>query len=374
VNTSEKILFVRFRKPFAIKDGGEYLTQKNYDVFCEIFGKQNIEEYYIHPDLTHETIWNKIQKLPYIFANYYFGLTPRKARQICKIAENKDIVFIDRSIFGILAKHLKRSGFSGKIITFFQNSEVVYYQTRYPKHIPFRSFLLRCINRNDAYAMRYSDITVCLNRRDDDELLKRYGKRTNAVIPITVDDKFCRDVACNVSTENPPTALFLGSYMPANVDGILWFIENVLPHVDIRLQVVGKGVSKLKNHVETRHALSLQKTKIEIFSDVEDVSPFFEHADFVISPIFKGSGMKVKTCEALMYGKTIIGTTESFEGYAVDFEKIGALANTKDEFIVAIQEISLKNNGKFNTYAREYFLQHHSSEVAKKIFEKLLRP
>jgi hypothetical protein len=122
--------------------------------------------------------------------------------------------------------------------------------------------------------------------------------------------------------------------------------------------------SKIKN----------QKSKINIFSDVENVAPFFEQADFVISPIFKGSGMKVKTCETLMFGKTIIGTTESFEGYNVDFEKVGALANTKEEFIAAIQQISQKINSKFNTYSREYYLQNHTNDVAKKVFEKLLLP
>ncbi len=39
--------------------------------------------------------------------------------------------------------------------------------------------------------------------------------------------------------------------------------------------------------------------------------------DYIISPIFVGGGMKVKTCEALMYGKNIIGTSESFEGYDI---------------------------------------------------------
>jgi len=35
----------------------------------------------------------------------------------------------------------------------------------------------------------------------------------------------------------------------------------------------------------------------------------------VILPIISGSGMKTKTAEALMYGKSIIGIKEAFEGY-----------------------------------------------------------
>ena len=32
--------------------------------------------------------------------------------------------------------------------------------------------------------------------------------------------------------------------------------------------------------------------------------------------------MKVKTCEALMYGKNILGTTETFEGYELDMHHL----------------------------------------------------
>jgi hypothetical protein len=35
--------------------------------------------------------------------------------------------------------------------------------------------------------------------------------------------------------------------------------------------------------------------------------------------------MKVKTCESLMFGKNIFATTEAFEGYELDYDKVGAL-------------------------------------------------
>ena len=53
----------------------------------------------------------------------------------------------------------------------------------------------------------------------------------------------------------------------------------------------------------------------------------------VIMPIFMGGGMKVKTAEALMNGKTIFGSKEAFEGY--DLEDISGLylCEDKDAFI-----------------------------------------
>jgi len=379
---SKTVLFIRYKKPDGIKEGGEQATYRNYSILCELFGQKQVEDYYVHSNSEHKTIWSKIKNLPYIFRNYYLGLTPQKVRQICKIAQDKDIVFIDRSIFGIIAKALKENDFKGKIVTFFQNAEVVYYQARYPKYAPYRPLLLHCINQNDAYAVRFSDLTICMNSRDSNELQKRYNKKADVIIPVTLEDKQPNET--DEPLANPPTALFLGSYFPANVEGILWFIEHVLPHVDINLQIVGKGMDQLESkikqwrHSEHRkesagkqilHYVQDDTSKIQIFSDVENIAPFFEQADFVISPIFKGSGMKIKTCEAMMYGKIIIGTTESFEGYNVDFEKVGALANTKDEFIFAIEQIFKKNDNKFNVYSRNYFLQNHSNDTAKRMFE-----
>jgi len=361
---SKKVLFVRFRKPLNIKDGGELVTQKNYSAFCDLFGVENIEEYYVYPNLKYEGIWSKIKNLPYIFANYYFGLTPRKVNQICEIAQQKDIVFIDRSIFGIIAKELKKNRFKGKIVTFFQNVEMNYYQARYPKYAPYRPLLLHCIDKNDAYAMQYSDFTICFNFRDDNQLQKRYGKKTDAIIPVTFEDKHPSET--DVPIANPPTVLFFGAYFPANVDGILWFIDKVLPHINIQLQIVGKGMCKLESKIKK------QKSKIKLYSDIENITPFIEQSDFVIFPIFKGSGMKVKTCEALMYGKHIFGTKEAFEGYNVDFDKVGALTNTKEEFIAAIKKYSSGNYLKYNAYSRNFFLENHSEEVIKKRFEKLL--
>jgi hypothetical protein len=220
--------------------------------------------------------------------------------------------------------------------------------------------------------MQYSDVTIGLNPRDDNELQKRYGKKTDALIPVTFEDRHPNETPIPVG--NPPTALFFGTYFPANAEGILWFIENVLPYVDINLQIVGKGMSKLKGDLKqiSRFARD-DEQRVKIFSDVENIEPFIEQADFVVAPIFKGSGMKVKTCETLMYGKTIIASTESFEGYTPDFEKVGALANTKEEYISAIQQLPQKFKSKFNSYSRNYYLQNHTNEVAKKVFREIIK-
>ena len=92
---------------------------------------------------------------------------------------------------------------------------------------------------------------------------------------------------------------------------------------------------------------------------VESLDEFYYNADFVISPIFEGSGMKTKTAEALMFGKTIFGTKEAFEGYSFDYGKVGCLCNNAEDFICAIDNYNL-TKFRFNDYSRNMYLRNYS--------------
>ena len=149
--------------------------------------------------------------------------------------------------------------------------------------------------------------------------------------------------------------MFLGAYFPANVEGIEWFVKNVLPRVNIRMQIVGKGMDKLKE-------ADWMRPDIEVLCNVPDLEPLFEAADIMVLPIFKGSGMKVKTCESLMYGKNIIGTPEAWSGYELDYSKAGACVIAPDEFVAAIEDFCRHPRPRFNAYSRDIFVSQYSAD------------
>ena len=59
----------------------------------------------------------------------------------------------------------------------------------------------------------------------------------------------------------------------------------------------------------------LTRNNVTVVGSVENLDEWYNKADLVVGPIFKGEGMKTKTCEALMYGKRYLGTDEALEGY-----------------------------------------------------------
>ena len=362
---TKKLLFVRYKINDGIAEGGVVNSQTNLNAMRSVLGQNAIDEYAIHDNSNRKPVVDRLKGVFLFFRGMYYGITPQKLAEIHSVSQNYDIIFIDRSIFGIIAKYLKKNDYKGKIITFFHNFEPIYFKDKISVFNPLKSIIIKCAKKNELWTCQYSDIVIALNQRDNQLIQQHYNRSADALIPVSFADKYTSsDFQKQRLFENPPLCLFFGTNFPANTDGLLWFIKEVFPHVNIRLQIVGKGMEKIKSQLPN-------DSRIELYGTVPDLKEFLENSDIVISPIFKGSGMKVKTCEAMMYGKTIIGTNEAFEGYNVDFEKVGALANTKEEFIEAIKKYSSDNHLKYNAYSRDFFLENHSEEGTKKKFEKI---
>ena len=141
-----------------------------------------------------------------------------------------------------------------------------------------------------------------------------------------------------------------------------WFIERILPQVNAKLIVVGANMDKssFKNN-----------EKLEIHGFVDDLGEYYRNCDVVIAPIFEGSGMKTKTTEALMWGKYIIGTNESFCGFAID-DSIGLICHTEDDFVKGINRISNEGVCRFNVASRNLYCKKYSIISSMEIMKGIL--
>lgn len=362
----KRLLFITYKRLGSVMEGGGQGALKNYNALCSLLGEQNVVPYYVHDDDKKRSLKSYIEGIMYMPFGYYFGLTPRRVRSIVEMAQDYDFVFIDRSLFGVIAKQLKANGYQGKIITYYHNVEAVYIDAKINKFIPFRRVLIRCADRNDRWGCVYSDKVIVLNERDNMELQKRYSREADILIPVTLKDQLSSPQDTQIMTSKKPKCLSIGAYFAPNNEGFLWFVKNVLPHVDVEYKIVGKGMNRLKQENP-----KLMRD-IEIVSDAPSLTPFFNEADMMILPIFSGSGMKVKTCESLMYGKNILGTDEAFEGYKIVEGESGWRCNTVEEFIECINDFAQHPRLRFNQAARKNFLDNYSIESVEEKYKELL--
>ncbi len=362
-----KILFIAFQDFHHVSDGGSQANKRNAEIAAHILGKENVDYYYVNDVNKKRSIFSLLRTASLFPFSYFNGLTPCKLQAIIDMSSAYDYVFVSTSVFGLIAKKLREHGYKGKIISFFHNVESLYYEARVSKGLPFRDIIIGCAAKNDRCSISYADISIGLCERDSNIMKQLYGKSFDAIVPITFTDK-CTDKPHNLHmlTASKPKCYFIGSNFPANSEGLLWFVKNVLPHVDIDFKIVGKDMDLLK-------ASNPILDSIPVYANVPNLAPYFEDADFMVFPIFSGSGMKVKTCEALMYGKNILGTTETFEGYELNTSSCGRLCNTAEDYIDAIRYYSENPVPKYNAYSRSVFVSKYSEATALSIFKRIFQ-
>ena len=272
-------------------------------------------------------------------------------------------VFISQSLFGGMARVVKKEFPIVKVITFFHNIEVQYAQSYYnTKGIKALPFLL-LVKYWEKVCVDNTDFFITLNSRDSILLNKVYGKLSSLELPTSFADKFNEEYRLRSKGNKSEQIdyLFVGLAFFANVQGVQWFIDNVMPKVSGHLWIIGKGMNAV--------AYKNISDRIHVLGFVDDLSSFYYRARCVVSPIFTGGGMKTKTAEALMYGKCIVGTKEAFEGY----EKCGTMyeCDTADDFITLLNNLPADVN-PYSESSRQLFLSKYSFEVQKNRFNDWL--
>lgn len=119
-----------------------------------------------------------------------------------------------------------------------------------------------------------------------------------------------------------------------NVEGINWFIDNVFSTLQneyptLTLHIAGFG-SK-----ETLHTYT--KKGIIIYGAIDDVSTFIQTHGIFISPIFYGSGIKIKVLEAMNASVPVVLSQKSAEG--INFPENSTSFNTKEEACTQLRRL-----------------------------------
>jgi len=366
---NKKILCVNRSSSDSISGGAVVYTKRNLDSLLKIYGTENVIVYkLVFETNLHESKWKKVYKwAKSILLGFCAGLTEQKRDSILRIIEKEkvDTVFLDTSLWGRLNKKIKKIFLNVKVISFFQNIEFqyVFCELKTTKRL-FRLDILLCTFLNERWTYKYSDKIIVLNSRDANLIKKIYGRKKSFIIPISMNDTYSFTKSEKKIQTQTFTILFVGSLFYANVQGITWFVKEIMPvYQNVCLEIVGKNMQELKVQIERQN--------VKIYNSVPNLKEYYQRANLVVMPIFTGGGMKLKTAEALMYGKTIIGTPEAFCGYDYHPE-IGKICVNKMEFCDAI-DYYIKHKPKiFNSVSRNLYLSKYSFDATLEKFRYLL--
>ncbi len=346
-----KILFVSKKLIQKENDGGLVVSRFNFEMLQSMYGKENIDLFEItKPSLFRKTL-NMLLSISYgqSLKNYIYF------KKLIK-SNNYDFVFFNGSLYGTFVKYVNKRNI--KSIVFFHNVEKKYYEDKFKSEKNISSLcFMNYVSKIESESCFYSSYRIVLNERDNKDLNNCYSITADYILPITMKTQSRNYLEKNCKEGTEEFCLFIGSNFFANQEGMSWFIEKVVPYINIRLKIVGS----ISNYLSEKYG-NIRNVDFEGY--VDDLADYYVKSKFVISPIFSGSGMKTKTVEALSFGKSIIGTDEAFVGIDADYNKIGAKCNTATEFIEAINlsVIQLAGKNHFNEYSYQWFIDNLSFE------------
>jgi polysaccharide biosynthesis protein PslH len=133
----------------------------------------------------------------------------------------------------------------------------------------------------------------------------------------SIDETFVSKVETTPPAGDPIELLFVGQSTNPNCAAMKWFFEEVWPIIadhGYSLKIVGQ-VSMLvqKNLPEIYEAFA------SLFAGpIADLAPTYRAARCVIAPMISGTGISVKTIEALALGKPFVGTSMAYRGMPLD--------------------------------------------------------
>ena len=130
-----------------------------------------------------------------------------------------------------------------------------------------------------------------------------------------------------------PALVFTGSmsFQP-NVDGVLWFTQQVLPAIR---QAVPEAVFYIVGRNPHPRLDAIRELPgVIITGSVPDSRPYIRAAQVYVVPLLVGGGTRLKILEATAMGKAIVSTTLGAEGFTA-LEGAMCLTDTAAEFATA---------------------------------------
>ena len=277
------------------------------------------------------------------------------AYEAVRIAEiiNKyryDIVFFDTSLYGEAVGIVRERCPKVRIVVHCHNFEKKYFEDmrKNGEAGPDSETVARC----EAASLRASDRIVLISREDREAVCREYGipGEACAVIPPALADGYH---PYSRAEKADPYVLFLGSAFFANLEAARFLIRKVAPYADKKIVLAGKGMECLSDEAGEN---------TQVIGFVPSLAELMGGAAAFVSPVFSGSGAKIKIVEALMHGKRLIASEESLFGYDTKRMTV-SVCRTAEDYIRAINGLDTEKT--FYPENRELFLTDHELHAVR---------
>jgi GT2 family glycosyltransferase/glycosyltransferase involved in cell wall biosynthesis len=215
--------------------------------------------------------------------------------------------------------------------------------------------------------MAKTDVTLVVSPAEQD-VLRELAPASRVLLLSTIHEPAARVAPWDARRG----VVFIGGFQhPPNVDAMLWYAREILPHVRTRLPGVRTYVIGSNVPASIR---SLAADDFAILGYVPDIAPYLEGCRVSIAPLRYGAGVKGKLNTAMSHGLPVVATTPSIEGMHLEDGRDVVVADDPVAFADAIARVHedaalwqrLSDGGRDNV------ARHFSPAVARDALAGLL--
>ncbi|MBJ6751581.1 glycosyltransferase family 4 protein [Geomonas anaerohicana] len=168
---------------------------------------------------------------------------------------------------------------------------------------------LLCTEKEERGLLLKSDLIIAIQDNEADMFRRLVPERK--VVTVGIDFEVSAPPSDAVT--DPATVLVVGSESPLNVHGLKEFYQQAWPRIrkacnGATLKIIGK----VGNHLE------VSDQSVVKLGWVESLEAEYHRATVVINPIPSGTGLKIKSVEALCLGKALVSTANGVEGISAE--------------------------------------------------------
>lgn len=356
----DTILIVCNRVPYPLKDGGAMAMYamikgwhdlgKKVHLLAMNTSRHRISEAQV-PNLFRQIagfemvdIDTEIRLLPTV-KNYFFSQKPQHAERFYfKHFEEKIIDTIEKvkpDVIQLESIYLQeyetaiRSHSKAFLLQRLHNIEAEIWQRLAQETLPFlKRFYLNNLSRRIATyeqkAWAHCDALIPISKADE-SYIKNSGCTTpTCCIPFGIDTSTLQEY----QEYNDWRAYHIGAmdWQP-NIEAMEWMRDKIVPAIlklrpDFRFQFAGRNIPD--------HFKQNQDPSFFCAGEINDADAFIADKRILIVPLRSGSGIRIKTLEAMAAGKIVISTSVGIQGIEAQDKIHFLLANTPDEFATAV--------------------------------------
>ena len=167
--------------------------------------------------------------------------------------------------------------------------------------------------------------------------------------------------------------LYIAALNSYNVTAANWFIDEICPKLQKNISITFCG--KFLTGLQPEYLEKIKNHNITTIDFAEDLELLYAKSRIVVVPILGGTGLKIKTLEALSCSIPIVSTVLGVDGLPDKYESGCLVSDDPGEFAAYLQKL-LSDEGYYNLikekqriYYNKYLSVERNLTVMKEVFE-----